>query len=192
MPTLESLQYRQDIAKKKLRQTYKELVTKTEVIKSRFIELTAYKERQLLYGHWLTLYENFLDAYDDFARLLPDHEQENDKKTWLKPIHIELNVFADHLKFWVSDNKHNGDQIKSTDLEAKPLIHRPSSDYMGVVDDAKSHRSQSSKGSIRTHSSVSSALFIAKLKEQQHNAELMLCTLPKKPDFSEPLISKAY
>ena len=176
VPTLESLQYRQDIAKKKLRQTYKELVTKTEVIKSRFIELTSYKERQLLYGHWLTLYENFLDAYDDVARLLPDHEQENDKETWFKPRHIELNVFADHLKFWVSDNKHNGDQPKSTELETKPLIHRPASDIMGIVDDAKSHRSRSSKGSIRTHSSVSSALFIAKLKEQQHKAELLVKT----------------
>jgi hypothetical protein len=161
--TEKGLSYQLDILSKKCKKSLNQVQAKSEHIRSQFIEDVSKHERELLYSHWLTLYEHFLDAYDDVVVLLSDQDKQTYLENFYVPNQTSLEAFKISCQQWVSHTK-----VEHTKLQREQILSETK--YISRInDDTKSNKSTSSHAT-----SIGSALSMAKLKEEQIKAELLV------------------
>ena len=151
--TEKGLQYQIELKAKTRHKAWKQLQAKTNHINSMFIEVVTRQERQLLYSHWMTLYEQFMDSDEEYIHLLSAEMTKEDRSSWFDEQYEQFEHFKGKIQSWIS-NSGSATSVKQEDV--------------------KSHHSGSQRsGSSRTPS-MRSTLSSARLKEEQKRAELLV------------------
>lgn len=123
---------------------------KASAIRSRLIEEVSPQEVQLLHSHWLTLYESFIDAHNEYVDLLSSEDANTDAQNWFGPKSEQCQLFRGIMEEWFSSAS-----------ERKSLV-------------AKS-QSICSRKSVRSgRSSLANSVASARLKEAQAKAEIRI------------------
>ena len=171
--TVKGLQYVMWTKGKRRQDSYKVLQKKTEYIKSLMIEEISAEEMQMLYSHWMTMYEHFLDNHEDYSSLLTLEEKTKDSAEWFRERELFLLSFKDEMEKWLFQAKSNALETKfdSTRIQFKNLVHPEDSVSQASESCISSQKSQRSRTSQQSHrSSISSA----RLQQEQEKAELKL------------------
>jgi hypothetical protein len=163
---VKGLIYQLEVKDRKRNHALRQLQAKSESIRSLFIEVTTSHEKELMFSHWLTLYEHFLDAFEEYNMLLADEDKDKDRDDWLKPHDEQFQAFKHSTQKWIVDSKH------------QPVY----------TEDARSHTSRTSKKSRGSHvSSMGSILSSERFREEQKKAELIVkaAALQKKREIEQ-------
>ena len=92
------LQYHLDLKAEQKERVYKRVQAETQRIKSQISQETVDKSAHVLYSHWLTLYEQLLEVYEDYNALLPDESRIADREEWMEPKERELLQFKSEFE----------------------------------------------------------------------------------------------
>ncbi|XP_060582175.1 uncharacterized protein LOC132738634, partial [Ruditapes philippinarum] len=150
--TMKGLEYNKEIKSKARLRMIETLNTKTEELKGLLQHETSDKQTvKGVYSSWLNNYEQLLIAHEQYKKLLNETELHDDNSQF-------ENITSDYAYV-----KHEAEQwfLKNCSVPE-------TSEQL----ETKSHHSGSSRSSSR-HSSISSNLSIAKMKENQRKAELL-------------------
>ena len=163
--TEKSLIYQLEVKDKKRNHDLRLLQAKSESIRRLFIEVTTSHEEELIFSHWLTLYEHFLDAFEEYNMLLADEDKEKDRDDWVKPHDEQFQAFKQSVQKWIVDSK------------PQPVY----------TEDAMTHTSRSSGKSRGSHVySIGSMLSSERFKKQK-KAKLIVkaAALQKKREIEQ-------
>jgi hypothetical protein len=150
--TEKGLAYEIDKKSTKYRDALKRLKTKTDNIRSKFVEVVPRIERDLMYSHWLTLYEQFMDCYDEYVALLPEENEDGDL---LGPNDEDLKEFRQNAQEWIKAGSSTGPVTLKRDPDERSRVSRLS-------------RRSSRSGTFSLKTSISASKF----QEEQRRAEL--------------------
>jgi hypothetical protein len=148
--TEKGLAYQRQIKEKKRGDAFKIAMKKASHIESILIEDVSIQEIQLLYSHWMTLHEIFLDAHEEYSQLLTTDEHVADTQVWYQHKVDQVKRFKTLVEAWLEQT--------SPKLKIEPSRHSQHSYSV------KSSRSGSVAGSV----------FSARLKGEQQKAELLV------------------
>jgi hypothetical protein len=101
--TEKGLDFQLDHKKKRRQRAYIQVRAKGDLIRSRLVEELTVKEAQLLFSHWLSLYESFLDHHVECVELMMEDHHNTDNE-WFRPINEELLAFKAQMEHWFADD----------------------------------------------------------------------------------------
>ena len=152
------LEYQQQSRDSMRRRACRQLMQKTDIISAILddADSSSCQEVRLLYSHWMTLYEVFLDAHEEYHKLFTDESVERD--IWFQEKAVYIEHFRASVDSWFMQ------QAKSRDIKVE--VH-------ASAVDGKSSRSVRSVTRSNRLSHVSS-VSTARIKEEQRIAELKI------------------
>ena len=150
------LQYHLELKAEQRERIYKRILSESQSIKAQTSEGKVEKSVHILYSHWMTLYEQFLEVYEDYNALLSEDLRFQDREEWLAPKLEQLL----HFKAEFEDLFASTTPLSQQDLET--------SQQRDLDDCISQNGSEASKASKLSNISIVSA----KIKEGQRLAEL--------------------
>ena len=143
--------YKMDILAKKHKRAKKQLDSMTRQIENKMLERATRSERELLFSHWMTLYDGFVTTYEEYNEFLEEGDHENDRVTNFQPANTPYIRFKGDIEEWIqlSHDESNSTVSRSSKRSSK----------------SRTSHTKSSHG-------TSFSLLSAKMREQQRQAEL--------------------
>lgn len=173
------LQYHLDLKTDQRERTYKRILNESQKIQEHISQHKVDQGVHILYSHWMTLFEQLFEVYEDYSALLPEESREKDRKEWLEPKRQELlQIKSEFEDFFATITTPQSQLDKEMPQQGEPegLFATNSVPQSQVVQEISQQgdpegwesQSQASKLSKASNHSV----MAAKIKESQKLAEL--------------------